>query len=75
MKTFTGIVVANKMNKTVTVLVNRQKAHPMYHKRVIVSKKYHVEDSLGVKVGDRVKFIETRPLSKTKKWQIKEVIK
>lgn len=76
MKIFTGkVVTANKMNKTVTVSVSRQKAHPLYLKRIRSSKKYHVDDPLGVNVGDVVKFVEVKPISKTKIWQIKEVMK
>lgn len=75
MKIFTGKVIANKMNKTVTVEVTRQKAHPLYQKRIQISKKYHVDDPLGVKVGDKVKFGEVKPISKTKMWQIREVLK
>lgn len=75
MKIFTGKVVANKMNRTVTVSVSSQKAHPIYLKQVRSSKKFHVDDPIGVKVGDMVKFVEIKPISKTKMWQIKEVMK
>jgi len=75
MKYFTGKVVANKMNKTVTVSVTSQKAHPIYLKRIRSSKKFHVDDPIGVKIGDIVKFVEVKPISKTKMWQIKEVLK
>ncbi len=75
MKEFIGKVVSTKMPKTATVLVWRFKMHPLYKKRIKVSKKYHVHDPFGVKEGDQVKFKETRPISKTKKWEIIEVIK
>lgn len=75
MKEFKGKVVSAKMAKTATVLVLRQKIHPLYKKRTKFAKKYHVEDPLGVKEGDEVKFVETRPISKTKRWKIVEVIK
>lgn len=68
-------MAANKMTKTVTVCVTTQKAHPIYLKRIRSSKKFHVDDQIGVKVGDMVKFVEIRPISKTKMWQIKEVMK
>lgn len=67
--------MANKMNKTVTVSVTSQKAHPIYLKRIRSSKKFHVDDPIGVKIGDIVKFVEVKPISKTKMWQIKEVLK
>ncbi|PJE67366.1 30S ribosomal protein S17 [Candidatus Shapirobacteria bacterium CG10_big_fil_rev_8_21_14_0_10_40_9] len=75
MKEFKGKVVSAKMAKTATVLVVRQKIHPLYKKRIRVGKKYHVHDDLGVKKGDQVKFVETRPISKTKRWKIVEVDK
>lgn len=75
MKIFTGKVIANKMNKTVTVSVTRQRAHPMYLKRIRLLKKFHVDDPIGVKIGDLVKFVEVKPISKTKNWQIKEILK
>lgn len=75
MKVFEGKVINTKMAKTVTVLVERKKIHPIYKKAVKMSKKYHVHDKIGVKIGDKVKIVETRPISKTKKWKIAEVLK
>lgn len=75
MKKFIGRVISNKMVKTAVVEVKRQKIHPLYQKRLTIKKKYHVHDEIGVKVGDWVKFVETRPISKTKKWKITEVVK
>ena len=75
MKTYQGKVISTKMAQTAIVEVARQKVHPVYKKRLTLVKKYHVHDLLGVVVGDLVKFKETRPISKTKKWQILEVIK
>ena len=75
MKTLMGIVIKTKMNKTATVLVKRVKVHPLYKKRFRVKKKYHAHDELGVKEGDRVRIEECRPISKTKKWKIIEIIK
>ena len=70
-KTRRGYVVSDKMNKTVTVLVERKVKHPLYGKIVGRSKKYHahVEDN-GLKVGDMVEISETRPISKTKAWAV-----
>lgn len=75
MKRFEGRVIGTKMAKTATVLVESIKVHPLYQKRIRRTKKYHVQDELGVKVGQWVKFVETKPVSKTKKWKIVEVIK
>lgn len=72
MKTLEGIVISTKMQKTATVEVERIKVHPLYKKRMRVKKKYHAHDELGVKVGERVKIQECRPISKTKKWKIIE---
>lgn len=74
MKIFTGKVISRKMEKTATVTVGRVVAHPVYKKRFKRTKKYHVHDELGTKVGDKVKFIESRPYSKLKRWKIIEVI-
>jgi small subunit ribosomal protein S17 len=70
-----GVVVGNKMKKTVTVLVERQVRHPLYKKTVIRRKKFLVHDEYEkCQVGDLVKIIETRPLSKRKKWRVKEIV-
>ena len=71
-----GKVVSSVNNKTITVLVETYKKHPLYGKRVKSSKKYAVHDeSNKVKVGDVVKIVETRPISKTKKFYLKEIVK
>lgn len=75
MKTFIGEVVSTKMDKTAVVVVETKKAHPLYKKRVKKTKKYHAHNELEVKEGDRVLIVETRPISKTKKWKIVEIIK
>lgn len=75
MRALTGKVVSTKMQKTAVVEVERFFTHPLYEKRLKKTKKYHVHDEIGVKKGDRVKFAETRPLSKTKKWKVVEVLK
>ncbi len=75
MKEFTGVVIGKKMPKTAKVLVKRIKVHPLYKKQVRRKKIYHVHDEVGVEVGDEVKFQNCRPLSKTKKWKITQVVK
>ena len=75
-KVLTGTVVSDKMDKTITVLVETYKNHPLYHKRVKYSKKYKAHDENGVAgVGDTVKIMETRPLSATKHFRLVEVLK
>ncbi len=70
-RTFSGTVTSAGMNKTVVVLVNNMKMNEKYQKKYRVSKKYHVHDEKGeAKVGDVVKFMECRPISKTKKWRL-----
>ncbi len=75
MKKFQGEVISVKMAKTAVIGVTRGKAHPFYKKKIKTRKKYHAHDEIGVKVGDMVRFVETRPISKTKRWEIVEVIK
>lgn len=66
-----GTVSSVAMNKTITVLVVSSKVHPKYNKRYKSSRKYHVHDEKGTaQVGDMVKFVECRPLSKTKRWRL-----
>ena len=68
-----GVVVSNKMQKTVTVLVERKVKHPLYGKIIRRSKKYHAHDEKGeYKVGDVVRIQECRPLSKLKTWEVLE---
>jgi len=74
-KKFQGIVLSDKMEKTIVVQVNRTRIHPLYHKRYTKSKKYKVHDPQGkAKVGDQVIFIECRPFSKEKKWRLVEIL-
>lgn len=70
-----GVVVSNKMQKTVTVLVERTVRHPVFSKVVTRSKKFyaHNEDS-SIQVGQKVRIVETRPLSKLKRWRVLEVV-
>ncbi len=68
-RTFTGVVVSNKMDKTAVVKVDRIKIHPVYKKRFKVSKKYKIHDPKNeCQIGDQVIFREVRPLSKDKRW-------
>ncbi len=70
-----GIVVSDKMQKTVTVKVERQILHPMYKKFIKRSKTFFVHDEENTaKVGDFVQIVETRPLSKNKRWRIESII-
>lgn len=74
-KARTGKVVSAKADKTVTVLVERRFAHPLYGKGVAMNKKYHAHDENNeYLVGDTVRIVETRPLSKTKHWRVVELI-
>lgn len=70
-----GTVVANKMDKTITVSVERQFAHPLYKKIIKKSKNFLVHDeSNQARVGDKVRIVESRPLSKRKRWKLVEII-
>jgi small subunit ribosomal protein S17 len=74
-KTRTGVVESNKMDKTVTVAVERKVKHPMYGKFVKKTTKFHAHDEKNeCSIGDVVKIMETRPLSKTKRWRLVEVV-
>ena len=74
-KTRTGVVTSNKMTKTITVAVERKVKHPIYGKFVKKTTKFHAhDDNNEAKPGDVVKIMETRPLSKTKRWRLVEVI-
>lgn len=70
-----GVVISNKMNKTVTVKVTRKIRHPRYGKVVERSNKYYAhDDSNNVELGQKVRIMETRPLSKLKRWRVVEVV-
>ena len=74
-KTRIGMVVSDKMDKTVVVSVERRYAHPLYGKQVTRTKKYHAHDEENsYRVGDKVRIMETRPLSKLKRWRVVEVL-
>ena len=75
-KTRVGIVVSDKMDKTVVVLVKDKVKHPLYKKTVNKSKKFKAHDENNqYEVGDTVKIEETRPLSKDKRWRVVELVK
>ena len=70
-----GVVVSDMQDKTIVVRVQRTTTHPLYKKTIKVSKKYHVHDEANdAHVGDTVRIIETRPLSKLKRWRLAEVV-
>jgi small subunit ribosomal protein S17 len=70
----TGVVVSDKMQKTVTVTLTRRFAHPLYGKQMVRTKHVHAHDDQGAKAGDTVRIMETRPLSKTKRWRVVEIV-
>jgi len=69
-----GIVQSDKMTKTVTVRVDRQVKHPIYRKYIKRRKKFMAHDELGAVVGDKVRIVETRPLSARKRWRVVEIV-
>ncbi len=74
-RTLIGRVVSDKMDKTVTVLVERKVKHPMYGKVMVRSKKYHAHnEGNSAKAGDLVEIVETRPVSRTKTWAVTSVL-
>ena len=74
-RTLIGKVVSDKMNKTVTVVVERHVKHPLYGKIIVRSAKYHAHDEANqAKAGDTVEIQEGRPISKTKAWTVTRVI-
>lgn len=74
-KTRTGVVISDKMDKTIVVAAQFKEKHPIYGKFVSKTKKYHAHDEKNeCSVGDTVRLMETRPLSKTKRWRLVEII-
>jgi small subunit ribosomal protein S17 len=70
-----GVVFSNKMDKTITVAVKWKEKHPIYGKFVSKTKKFHAHDEKNeCNIGDTVKIMETRPLSKTKRWRLAQII-
>ena len=74
-KTLTGIIVSNKMQKTVVVKIEMRAKHPLYKKIITRSKKIKARDELGAKVGQMVKISEVKPISKSVNFKVMEVIK
>ena len=70
-----GVVISTKMDKTIVIASKFKEKHPMYGKFVQKTKKYHVHDEMNeAQVGDTVQIMETRPLSKTKRWRLVQII-
>ena len=69
-----GVVASDKMTKTVVVRVDRLVKHPIYRKYVRKRKKFMAHDEMGAKIGDKVRIMETRPLSARKRWRVVEII-
>ena len=74
-KVRTGVLTSNKMDKSITVAIKWKEKHPIYGKFVNKTKKYHAHDENNeCNIGDTVKIMETRPLSKTKRWRLVQII-
>jgi small subunit ribosomal protein S17 len=71
----TGVVTSNKMTKTVVVEITRVFRHPLYRKVVHSSKRVKAHDEIGCQIGDHVQIVESRPLSRDKRWVVENVIK
>jgi small subunit ribosomal protein S17 len=71
----TGVVTSNKMTKTVVVEITRVFRHPLYRKVVHSSNRVKAHDEIGCQVGDQVQIVESRPLSRDKRWVVESVIK
>ena len=74
-KTMVGIVTSNKMDKTIVVTIEETRRHPLYGKSTKISKKFMAHDENNeCQIGDKVRIMETRPLSKSKRWRLVEVV-
>ena len=74
-RTLAGMVISDKMDKTIVVQVTRRMRHPMYGKEVKRSKKYHAHDEKNeAKIGDTVRIVESRPISRLKRWRLIEIV-
>jgi small subunit ribosomal protein S17 len=73
-KTRTGVVTSDKMTKTVSVVMERRFAHPMYGKQITRSKSVKARNEVGARTGDTVRIMETRPIAKTVCWRVIEVV-
>lgn len=74
MKTFKGKVISDRMTKAVTILIERKYRHPLYGKILTKRRKIHAANKLGAQVGQLVKIVETRPLSKTISFEVSEIL-
>jgi small subunit ribosomal protein S17 len=70
-----GVVTSNKMQKTVVVEVSRTFRHPLYLKVVHSNKRMMAHDELGCQIGDQVRIVESRPISRTKRWVVEEILR
>lgn len=70
----TGVVTSNKMDKSVLVVITRTYRHPLYKKVVHSKRKVMAHDELGCEIGDQVKIVESRPISKNKHWVVEEIL-
>ena len=70
-----GVVTSNKMTKTVVVEITRVFRHPLYRKVVHSSKRVKAHDEIGCQIGDRVEIVESRPLSRDKRWVVENIVK
>ena len=74
-RTLTGVVSSDKRDKTITVMITSRETHPLYRKQYTVTRKYTAHDEKNeCHIGDTVRIMETRPLSKTKRWRLTEII-
>lgn len=73
-KTRTGVVKSDKMTKTVTVVLERRFSHPVYGKQITRQKSIKARNEIDAKAGDTVRVMETRPLAKTVRWRVTEVV-
>ena len=71
----TGVVTSNKMTKTVVVEISRKFRHPLYRKVVHSSKRVKAHDEIGCQIGDQVQIVESRPLSRDKRWVVENIVK
>lgn len=71
----TGVVTSNKMTKTVSVEITRTFRHPLYRKVIHRSKRVMAHDELGCQIGDQVQIVESRPLSRRKRWVVESIVK
>jgi small subunit ribosomal protein S17 len=71
----TGVVTSNKMTKTVVVEIGRTFRHPLYRKVVHLSKRVKAHDELGCQIGDQVQIVESRPMSREKRWVVESILK